>query len=702
MTPRPPKALTALGLALCVAQPALAQPAAGRDPAVNDGHVSSTVIRGDQPTPPPPRIKAEPRPGDVSLNFPGVDVHDLAQAILGDLLQASYKVDPNVSGSVTLVTAHPVARSEILNLFEDALRASNMALIRRGGAYVIAPFGAAKGQAPILTAGEPGFGSETVELHFIAASELKRLLDPLAPDTLSVADPTRNIITITGATGQRQSMRELITQFDVDWLKGMSFALYVPHHTDSRILTPEIDKLLNGPGSPSAGLVRLIAMEKINGVLAISAQPQYLEDVKRWIEVLDREGESNERRLFVYRVQNGRSSDLATVLNSAFGGGGGRTGAGANAAAGAGSAPPSASSGFDVETPPAPAAAPGAAPVAPGVTPLGAQRPASAGSNLLAATITSDETNNAVLAYATPREYAVIEDALRQLDIAPVQVLIEAAVTEVTLTHDLQYGVQWNFQSGRNHYGLTPNATGTVTSPSSGIDPTTTSLATAIANAAQSTPGFNYLYSNHASITATLNALSGLTTINVLSAPKMLVLNNHTASLEVGDQVPVVTASSTSTLTSNAPQVNSVDYRDTGVILKVTPRVNSGGLVLLDIAQEVSDVTSTSTSTINSPTIEQRKFATSIAIQDGETIALGGLIKNTSNKGRSGLPFLSAIPVLGALAGKEAKSEQRTELLILLTPRVVRSTADAEAVTEELRRKIEAIAPLKPVKSLRP
>lgn len=702
MIPRPPKALTALGLVLWIAQPALAQPAGGGDPAVNDGHVSSTVIRGDQPAPPPPRIKTEPRPGDVSLNFPGVDVHDLAQAILGDLLKASYKIDPNVSGPVTLVTDHPVARGEILNLFEDALRASNMALIRRGGAYVIAPFGAAKGQAPIVTAGEPGFGSETVELRFIAASELKRLLDPLAPDTLSVTDPARNIITITGATGQRQSMRELIAQFDVDWLKGMSFALYVPHHTDSRILTPEIDKLLNGPGSPSAGLVRLIAMEKINGVLAISAQPQYLEDVKRWIEVLDREGESNERRLFVYRVQNGRSSDLATVLNSAFGGGGGGgrlgSGAGAGAATGVGSAPPSASSGFDVETPPAPTPAPGSAV---GAAPLGAQKSSSPGSNLLAATITSDETNNAVLAYATPREYAVIEDALRQLDIAPVQVLIEAAVTEVTLTHDLQYGVQWNFQSGRNHYGLVPN-TGTVTSPSSGIDPTTTSLVTAIANAAQSTPGFNYLYSNHASITATLNALSGLTTINVLSAPKMLVLNNHTASLEVGDQVPVVTASSTSTLTSNAPQVNSVDYRDTGVILKVTPRVNSGGLVLLDIAQEVSDVTSTSTSTINSPTIEQRKFATSIAIQDGETIALGGLIKNTSNKGRSGLPFLSSIPVLGALAGKDANSEQRTELLILLTPRVVRSTADAEAVTDELRRKIEAIAPLKPVKSLRP
>jgi general secretion pathway protein D len=193
-----------------------------------------------------------------------------------------------------------------------------------------------------------------------------------------------------------------------------------------------------------------------------------------------------------------------------------------------------------------------------------------------------------------------------------------------------------------------------------------------------------------------------MTTVNVLSAPKMMVLNNHTASLEVGDQVPVVTASAVSTVGSNAPLVNSVDYRDTGVILKVTPRVNSGGMVLLDIAQEVSDVTTTSTSNINSPTIEQRKFATSIAVQDGQTIALGGLIKDTRTKGRSGLPVLSAIPILGALAGTRTDSDVRTELLILLTPRVVRSAPDAEAITEDLRKKIQALEPLPPVKSFRP
>jgi general secretion pathway protein D len=448
---------------------------------------------------------------------------------------------------------------------------------------------------------------------------------------------------------------------------------------------------LNGEGAPSAGLVRLITMERINGVLAVASQPQYLQDVQRWIEVLDREGESSERRLFVYRVENGRSADLAKALNAAFG----------NSTGGAGGAPGALApeihpDNFDVQAPrPLPALQPAQSHAS--ATPQADATQNGAGQ----AVITSDETNNAVLVYGTPREYAVVEDALRKLDVAPVQVLIEAAITEVTLNHDLRYGVQWNFQTGHSGYNLLPN-TGTVTNPATNIDPTTTTVDQAITAAAGSMPGFNFLYSNRRSITATLNALSGLTRVNVLSAPKMLVLNNHTASLEVGDQVPVVTASAVSTVGTNAPLVNQVDYRDTGVILKVTPRVNSGGLVLLDVAQEVSDVTPTSTSSINSPTIQQRKFATSIAVQDGDTIALGGLIRDTHSRGRSGIPVLSSIPVLGALAGAQTGGESRTELLILLTPRVVRNAPDAAAVTEELRRKIQALAPIPPLNGYRP
>ena len=671
----PPPRARAAGAAPAVAQTPMPSAVIDARTGGLGGTVPTSIIRGAQPYPIRSVVDGGLRPGDVSLNFPSADVHDVARTILNDMLHLPYSIDSRVMGNVTLVTARPIARVDVLRAFEDALRVANMAVLRRGGAYVIAPLAEARSQAPLLSRSEAGFGVETIELHFINAAALKKLLDPVVPDTLSVADPSHNVITVTGTTGQRRSIHDLVAQFDVDWLKGMSFALYVPQHTDSRIIVPEIEKLLNGEGAPSAGLVRLIAMERINGVLAISAQPQYLDDVKRWIEVLDHEGQSSERRLYVYRVQNGRSSDLAKVLNTAFGA---TTASGSTTATSTGVSPASRFGGLDPE----PTRTPPPIPVAVGT---GGAAPPVAGSSaggLGGAVISSDDANNAVLVYGTPREYAVVEDALRKLDIAPLQVLIEAAITEVELTHDLRYGVQWNFATKNGGtFNLTDGKT---------------------AAAQPFYPGFSYLYANGGSITATLNALSALTTVNVLSAPKLLVLNNQTASLQVGDEVPIVSASSQSTIGNNSPIVNSVEYRDTGVILKVTPRVNSGGLVLLDIAQEVSDVAPTTSSSINSPTIQERRFSSSIAVQDGQTIALGGLIRDNHTKGRSGIPILSGIPGLGALVGQHTTADTRTELLILLTPRVIRTPVDAEAVTEELRHKIEAIEPLKPIKSFRP
>jgi general secretion pathway protein D len=480
----------------------------------------------------------------------------------------------------------------------------------------------------------------------------------------------------------------------------MSFALIVPQRTDSRLIVPELDKLLNGQGAPTSGQVRLISMERLNGILAISAQPQYLDDVRHWIEVLDREGESAERKLYVYRVQNGRSSDLARTLIAGFGGGVQQsTNVGANASgvtppgqpspigfsSGTGSSSSSSSSsstgsssafhpvsgagttpGYGSSGSSSGFGQPSAGPVA-GTVSLGLGGPPGSTS------ISSDEANNAIVVFATPREYAVVEDALRKLDVLPLQVMIEAAITEVTLTDELKYGVQWFFQSANSKFFL-----------SQGGNKYPKPIL----------PGFSYLYSNgDGSIQAALDALSQVTHIDVISAPKLMVLNNQTASLEVGDQVPVSTGSAVSTVSGDAPIVNSIEYRDTGVILNVTPRVNSGGLVLLDISQEVSDVAETSTSNIDSPTIQQRKFASSIAVQDGQTVALGGLIRDSKTVDKNGLPVLSRIPVVGGLFGSQDTTHKRTELLVLLTPRVVRNPDDAKAITDELMRKIKTLQP---------
>src|SRR5580704_15090554 len=259
---------------------------------------------------------------EVNLNFPGVDVHEAAKAILGDILGLNYAVDPSVTGSVTVVTAHPVTKADVFPILEDSLKAAGLGLVRRGAVYTIVPMAEARRQPQLVAADDPGFGTEEIPLKFVNATELKKLLDPLVPENaISQADTGRNLLMVTGSAGERRSIRELVNQFDVNWLRGMSFAMFVPHHTDSKQLLPELDQLLNSEGSPSAGLVRLIAVDRLNGILAISAQPAYLRQVRHWVDMLDAEGESNARKLFVYRVQNGRASDVATVLVNAFGGG---------------------------------------------------------------------------------------------------------------------------------------------------------------------------------------------------------------------------------------------------------------------------------------------------------------------------------------------------------------------------------------------
>jgi general secretion pathway protein D len=664
---------------LCAcAVPLAAAAQAAPMPAASDPRASATIVPGTQAIPAAPRVVAPaPRPGPVSLNFSGVEVHDFAKVVLGEVLGLSYAVDPAAKGAVSLVTPRPIARAEVIPAVEEALAGANLALVVRGGVYTILPMEAAKGQAPPLDAGALGFGTEVVSLKFASPEQIKRLLDPVLPGVIAATDPAARTVTLSGASGQRRGASALIAQFDVDWMRGMSFGLFVPRTTDARLIAPELEKLINAPGSTIAGLVRLIPMERLNGIIAVASRPEYLEDVRRWVEVLDREGVSSERRLYVYRVQNGRATDLAQVLVTAFGGeaagsasGPGRSGAGLSSS-GLGSGMRSNLMGSALADGGQAQAAPR---TLPGQTPAPAAASHGEGSGLV---ITADETNNAVIAYATPREYALIEEALAKLDVPPLQVVIEAAITEVTLNDTLQYGTQWFFQEHGNQLALSEGPT---------------------AHPVQNFPGAAYTVFTNGAISATINALSTVTHVQVLSAPNLLVLNNQTASLQVGDQVPIATGSSVSTTAANAPVVNSIDYRDTGVILKVTPRVNSSGLVLLDILQEVSQVSPSSKAVnpIDSPVIQERRIASSIAVRDGQTIALGGLISDNHSQGRSGVPFLSAIPILGALAGNRDNSRVRTELLVLLSPRVVRTSEQAQAVTDELRGKIRSVSPHPP------
>jgi general secretion pathway protein D len=288
--------------------------------------------------------------------------------------------------------------------------------------------------------------------------------------------------------------------------------------------------------------------------------------------------------------------------------------------------------------------------------------------------IIANRRNNALLIYATPSEYDVIEGMLRKIDIIPLQVLIEATIAEVDLNDALQYGTQFFFKT--DHFAETlggpptPPATGTTLPSLGGL------------NFPSTFPGF--ILSKMPSFA--LSALANVTKVKVLSAPQVMVLDNEPARLQVGQQVPVLTGTATSTLTTGAPVVNSVDYHSTGVIMQVTPRVNSGGLVTLDIAQEVSDVTTAATNSVSgSPTFNDQTFRTRVAVQDGQTVGMAGLIRDNANEGNVGIPFVKDIPLVGTLFSTQQNTRARTELLVLITPHVIHDQRDARALTEDLR-----------------
>lgn len=641
--------------------------------------VATTIIGG---TAPAPALGGgsdgtrQPPKGNIEFTIPSADVRTLAQIVLRDTLRIPYTVNVEGDVDVGLTTPGPVNRQQLLDLFEASLKKSNLALVWEGSGYRILTVDAAKARGTEFLPSR-GFGSETVTLRFANAEELKKLLDSVVPGAVQSVDAARNTIVIAGTEAQRKNAHEIIAQFDVNWLRSMSFALYVPKNIDSRMIVPELDKLINAPDAPTRGLVRLIGMDKLNGVIAISAQKQYLEDVRRWVEVLDREGTSNEPRLYIYRVQNSRARDLVKTINSSFGiGGGGGFGGGGFGGGGDNPDPfaPEQRSGTDAL--PAPNQAAGAAASRNGGV-GGSGNTESTGNSSLKARVSADEINNAVVVYGSAHDYSIVEDALRKLDVPPLQVMIEAAITEVGLTDDLRYGVQWNFQTGDSNFALSQGTT---------------------ANPGRILPGFSYFFSNKNDISATLNALEERTTVKVVSAPKLMVLNNQTAALQVGDQVPILTQQVTPLNqgggTDNLNTANSVEYRDTGVILKITPRVNVSGTVLLDVSQEVSDIGKAGVG--GSPTISTRRVSTTVSVQDGQVIALGGLFRDSKSFGKNGLPILSRIPVLGSLLfGNANNIQRRTELIILIKPHVLRTPDDMTAITEEMRAKIKSVEPFK-------
>jgi general secretion pathway protein D len=549
-----------------------------------------------------------------------------------------------------------------------------------------------------------GFGIQVVPLRYISATEAARLLEPFAPPGGTIQlDPSRNLLLLAGAPAELDTLNDLIATFDVDWLAGMSFGLFPLTSATAGDVVLELEEVFGAlEAGPLEGVIRFLPIERLNAVLVISSQPAYLDRARTWIARLDQIGE--EPQIYVYHVQNGRAADLAGVLSETFGIQTATVGPSELLAPGLEPVGIGSSgfglgeSGFESERAPGQERARqrteeqdeeleedvGRRPRAAARSRFGGAGSASerrTAADLASAfpgdvRIIADESTNSLVIRARPQEFREIESALRQLDIIPLQVLIEATIAEVTLRGELRYGVEWFFRYGDVSFA---SSTGLTNITASG--PLTAPL------------GFAALFSN-ADVRAVFNALETISDVDVISSPQLLVLDNQTARLQVGDQVPIATQSAVSVLDPDAPVVNSIEQRDTGVILSVTPRVNQGGLVIMEIDEETSTPVRTETSDIDSPTIQQRRVASTVAVQSGQTVVLGGLIEDRRTERTTGIPILHRLPIIGPLFGVTDNEDVRTELLVVLTPRVIRSPDQARAVTQELRQRLRGLEAL--------
>ncbi|HEV2156710.1 MAG TPA: type II secretion system secretin GspD [Bradyrhizobium sp.] len=677
------------------------------------------------------------------LNFDNSPIASVAKIVLGDILGVGYVIDPRVQGNISLSSGRPIPKSDVVFALENALRIGGVALVRDDTGYRLMPQGDAVGvgAADASDRMTPGYGVTVVPLQYVSAQTVLKLVDSFATRQGMIrADTSRNLILIQGSGSERRNAVDLVLSFDADFLKGQSVGIFPVQNSNPGPIIVELEKIVDsGEGGMTQNLIKFQSIARMNAVLAVTRKPELLNRVETWIRRLDTTN-TGRSAVHVYRVKFGDARQIARVLNDVFGAGGSAgsstspldspggqvaPGSGLAASSSGGSAlsrlsagPNQATGGFGSNSSGRAASASAADASSGNQATYGSSSASQGGGSLFDSSatgqnsgrggagpgnvldgvrITADSVNNTLLIYASQEQYRIIEQTIKEIDQPQLQVAIDATIAEVTLTDDLQYGIQSYIMS--RDVGLKPN-TG-----SFGFNGATSVAAAATDVVLQrAIPGFNFLVGSAQTPRAVLNALHAITDVKVLSNPSVVVIDNQVATLQVGDEIPIQTGSAT-VLTGNNTVANTTDYRSTGIILRVVPRINANGNVRLDVEQEISNPVSNASSSSSStstnsltPTVSTRKVRSSVAVASGQTVLLAGLISDTQTKSRAGIPGLDQIPGLGeTVFGQTDKQIKRTELIIFIRPQIIRDGADAHFVAEELRTKlrgtINAIGP---------
>ena len=669
--------------------PEMQQRALGTLPqSADDGvTVKPVIVRGAAPaTPPSTAATGAPQGGsdaaDVTLNFAGADIRDVIGSVLGGTLKLNYVVDPEVTGPVTFNVSRPLRRDEVLGVLEAVLESRGFALVQSDGIVRVmarASDGKTRAAAPLGASGAIGERIEVFPVRYVAVGDIVNVLAKmLPPGVVVVPDERRRLVVVRGTSDELRLVEDTIRIFDIDALSGTSVALLPLKNAQAATVVVELQNIFDATRKEAdTSAVRFLPVERLNAVMVLTREERLLDQARAWVERLDQTRNMNEQRVYIYYLQYGKAGQVAQTLQGALSGIDvevkGTTASGDAVPGGLGgvaSETPAPATGFPTPPPlvPSPLAAP---------PPLPQASSATSSQGRPSVKIEADEAHNALLISATPRDYALIRQVLDEIDRPPLQVLIEVTVAEVVLNDNLQYGVQYFLNSRGNAANNVSAALTTGTTPF-GVAP--------------SAPGFSLAFTAaNLQPRIVLDALSGLTQTKVISTPRLMVLDNQTARLQVGDVVPIITQSAASTVTASPLVLSNVQYKETGVVLEVTPRVNSSGFVTLDVNQSVSSVVPTTSSGINSPTFSQRRLTSTISVKSGNSVLLGGLIQDQDNRNASGIPFLHEIPVLGFFFGSRNDTTARTELIMFMTPYVLSSDEETSDITRRVQRLFQAV-----------
>lgn len=616
------------------------------------------------------------------LNFADAPLPELTKVILKDTLKIPYVYDARVQGTVTLSTGRAVSRDELLTALETVLQMNRGALVREDGGFRIVAETVIKngGAVAVDYAAEadrvgPGYGITVFPLHFVSSETMLKVLSAFVAKSGALrADVRQNLLLVRGTGQERRSLLDVAAQFDADWMKGQSVGIFPLRHAVPENVIRELKQIFQAEsGGLGKDVVRFEPMARLKAVLVLASRSKYLRRAEQWIRRLDRTNEA-EIRTFVYHVENGKAKDLAKLINDIF------AGESSIASDSTSDETTPEEENIDISDPDALSETTGddrQSDQATDVTSVAARPGTRNGQRADYVRVVADETKNNLIIRTSGLVFAKMKPVLRDLDKAPAQVIINATLAEVTLNDNLRYGVQVFLRNNEN------NRLGGFTNGNA-------------LDIAPDLPGLSYLVGLRASPKLVLDALANETSVRVVSSPSVVVLDNQPATLQVGNEVPIATRAAQSVTDPEAPIVNNIEFRDTGVILKVTPRINNEGVVTMEIEQEISAVVNATPAGAPgslTPTISQRRIASTISVNSGQMVVLGGLIAERKDNAKNRVPIWEKVPFLGQFPGRTDNKSERTELVVFLRPQVMRNAVEASLIAEELRARLRSLVP---------